>query len=994
MLLNSVAESLWQKRGSESPFFKEWFGSSVARYEDRPLVLYASLSKAVEYTEDAESIGIILSPEQGVSSSHYSDSAPFYVKLENPCHGDISLSKRLFDSAAGSIKENLKSKGHDGILFDNGSIVVFSKSQLTLLDEPPSIDYEEDLFPETLAGRDTVVTLDTQVPSSGSTKRIELGNIDSSGSLIHRSRQALHNFWRTFYGTKAVDEEGRPLRLYHSTNSDFSVFETNRISTNNYGLLGDVEVTRSGIFLTPDIAFSQQYLREGEGQNVMPVYLNIQNPLDLREGITEEIEQALADAGVNLGYLHNTNTYWEMFDNDSDGTNGFVDCLKEAGFDGAIFPEDSIEEDAENPVGITYVAFSSEQIKSALGNRGTFDPNHPDIRYRKASRGMMRREDVQKRVNEISVRWRNAPEIDVIQSVSEAPFPIAYDAAGVFYQGKVILIADNLANLDHSEFVLLHEVIGHYGLAGVLGDNLDETMAEIYRSNKAVRMQATAWMQNTGDFSITTATEEVLSDLAAKPFELSTWDRVCGLVAKGIRALGFDLPMSDADVRVLLFDARRWVERGRTVSTVDLLKAKYRKVSQTAETNLRKWFGKSKVASEGRPQVVYHATNKDFSIFNTSGGTGKTHSTGAFFTDSVGVANTYAGGINGGRVMPVYLRIESPAEFFCEGRSWNRLSPDTRVTLPAIRVRDDEDEILLAELTGTPPKLGGIRNRSAESTTLRELFPEELIYDDDFASTDDLARWARKRGYDGAIFHDVIDQGPSGCFANEDSREPSTVYVCYKPEQIKSAIGNNGDYSLSNPDIKYKRVTQEYPSVLAAGDVTPIVVYHGTPNGYFDKFDSAPAYFSDDPEVAWAYAYAQPERECVENPFPYVVTAHLAVNNPKYLSERELLEILECENIEDIEWSDVENLSYEMEEAGYDAMVLLDVSDFAGFNKGSPLIRKYNQIIVFDVNKIKVVQNSLGFNDPSQAKGLVAPLIPEDEITKKISEKHQERLSL
>src|SRR5699024_5796966 len=50
----------------------------------------------------------------------------------------------------------------------------------------------------------------------------------------------------------------------------------------------------------------------------------------------------------------------------------YKDSLLREGHDGIIFQSEGANE---------YVAFEPTQIKSAIGNRGTFDPANPDIRY-------------------------------------------------------------------------------------------------------------------------------------------------------------------------------------------------------------------------------------------------------------------------------------------------------------------------------------------------------------------------------------------------------------------------------------------------------------------------------------------------------------------------------------------------------------------------------------------------------------------------------------
>jgi hypothetical protein len=235
---------------------------------------------------------------------------------------------------------------------------------------------QADMFADELATKKTTVTRERVLSSKGPEK-VKLGNINSQGQQITGTKQGLEKFWTWFGQSAAEDNKGRPLLLYHSTNSDVTQFEVNGETTNNYGFLGDVATRRAGIFMTPSREFSQEYLRASPGQNVMPVYASLQNPLDLRQGLSSVDEAELEAAGLSTRYVINVQHYWELFDSADDGTNDFVAGLQAAGYDGAIFNESS--SDREGKGGVTYVAFKAEQVKSALGNKGTFSPTNPSI---------------------------------------------------------------------------------------------------------------------------------------------------------------------------------------------------------------------------------------------------------------------------------------------------------------------------------------------------------------------------------------------------------------------------------------------------------------------------------------------------------------------------------------------------------------------------------------------------------------------------------------
>jgi hypothetical protein len=152
-------------------------------------------------------------------------------------------------------------------------------------------------------------------------------------------------FKRWFGGSKVVDAEGKPLVVYHGTNADFTEFQT-RERQDKMG-----RTTGGGYFTAdPDYASSYGSARgDTGGRNVMPVYLSLQNPL------------VITDADGSR--------YPEM-------TRLNVADLEAQGYDGVIYNDHS-EGDRVDLAEV--VAFRSTQIKSATGNRGTFDPNDPNI---------------------------------------------------------------------------------------------------------------------------------------------------------------------------------------------------------------------------------------------------------------------------------------------------------------------------------------------------------------------------------------------------------------------------------------------------------------------------------------------------------------------------------------------------------------------------------------------------------------------------------------
>lgn len=141
------------------------------------------------------------------------------------------------------------------------------------------------------------------------------------------------NFKRWFGDSKVVDAQGDPLVVYHATTSDIKKFSTKK--------------SAGGFYFTPNAKEAYPSKRGAmtseRGLNVMPAYLSINNPL--RTGDPSDWHQL--DAGRRSG-------------------------IEARGFDGVIVENDdgSVRE---------YIAFRPEQIKSAIGNNGGFDPADPGI---------------------------------------------------------------------------------------------------------------------------------------------------------------------------------------------------------------------------------------------------------------------------------------------------------------------------------------------------------------------------------------------------------------------------------------------------------------------------------------------------------------------------------------------------------------------------------------------------------------------------------------
>jgi hypothetical protein len=143
--------------------------------------------------------------------------------------------------------------------------------------------------------------------------------------------------------SQVVNDDGTPKVVYHGGRADFHVFDTRGSSDDLSGTAWFTDSLDDASFHATGRGWVGV---DKSGANIKPVYLNIRNPLIVTDG---------AD---RVG-----DTAWEST---------IIDQAYEEGRDGIIF------KDSVNGLN-TYVAFESTQIKAATGNRGTFDPNDPNI---------------------------------------------------------------------------------------------------------------------------------------------------------------------------------------------------------------------------------------------------------------------------------------------------------------------------------------------------------------------------------------------------------------------------------------------------------------------------------------------------------------------------------------------------------------------------------------------------------------------------------------
>ena len=179
--------------------------------------------------------------------------------------------------------------------------------------------------------------------TAGKEPAFSMPETDNQGRTLSKEQQEF------FKDSKVRDENGKLIEVFHGTDSDFTVFESNA-KTKNGKMFGE------GIYLTSDKTQAEKYTKTGK---VLTVYANINNPLKVER----------YSAGDLVYSIRNINPFIEadIYKNDGDiSPKKIKQYLIDNGYDGI------------NIADKTYVAFYPKQIKNIDNTNPT---ENPDIRY-------------------------------------------------------------------------------------------------------------------------------------------------------------------------------------------------------------------------------------------------------------------------------------------------------------------------------------------------------------------------------------------------------------------------------------------------------------------------------------------------------------------------------------------------------------------------------------------------------------------------------------
>ena len=431
----------------------------------------------------------------------------------------------------------------------------------------------------------------------------------------------------------------------------------------------------------------------------------------------------------------------------------------------------------------------------------------------------MRRAMVQRTVGSLTQGWGQSPRITVVDSMSDPRVPEAVREAdqaqrsqgatgepeGFWYQGQVYLVASALPTSADATRVLYHEVLGHHGLRGHFGAELDKVLDQVAKLRpKDVAAKASEYGLDMGNPDhVAYAAEEVLAELAQTRPDLGFVQRAIAAIRNFLRTHvpGFKaLELTDADiVQGYLLPARGWVERSglldaqeEAASSMEPAAQAFSRAPSVESAAFKRWYGDWQNATQGVP-------NNDSINLDTRGERAlntvqREGSVGAYPDGATRVGDFTFPGASG----PVG-RDGAPARLFHGTRD------DITAFDRGAASRKDNGWLGAGFYFTSEPFIADLYSGAKQGAVGRNTMPVYVAvrnpYVASHAEKAEMKHWTRERLEQHT--QALIEQGYDGVVLEGD--DGVIELVAFEPTQVKSAIGNNGNYDPANPDIRYSR---------------------------------------------------------------------------------------------------------------------------------------------------------------------------------------------
>ena len=213
-------------------------------------------------------------------------------------------------------------------------------------------------------GREHVWAKKVKKFAEGGEAQMQAGGIAKLAKLLKGTQETLPAAERQANLAKFIEPSKVQQRLYHGTTATEGGKKQEairRFKPSKEGALG------SGVYMTPKPTYAGEYT-SGAGGNMLPVYAQIKNPLVI-EGKGDPMIEALIKLGIDENKA--VSMVERAYENKGYIGKEVESRARAAGYDGLMQYRDGDLSEV--------VSYNPNAVKSAIGNKGTYDTNKPDL---------------------------------------------------------------------------------------------------------------------------------------------------------------------------------------------------------------------------------------------------------------------------------------------------------------------------------------------------------------------------------------------------------------------------------------------------------------------------------------------------------------------------------------------------------------------------------------------------------------------------------------
>lgn len=179
--------------------------------------------------------------------------------------------------------------------------------------------------------------------------------------------------------------------------------------------------------------------------------------------------------------------------------------------------------------------------------------------------------------NKLNTPVRVIHDVNDITDTNENMLARKRDSKGWYdtSTGEIVIVSPNSTSVGDAQRTFLHEVVGHYGLRELFGDDFDTFLDNVYRNaNEDIRKNIIDRTKG-NPLNLREATEEYIAELAERGFdnkaERSLWEKIKDAFIDMLRKAGIslDFKLSDNDLRYILWRSYKNLEQGNLMDVAE-----------------------------------------------------------------------------------------------------------------------------------------------------------------------------------------------------------------------------------------------------------------------------------------------------------------------------------------------------------------------------------------------------------------------------------------